>query len=145
MMKEMQRLYAQVFCMSFCHWTLDIVSLCKQYTVIRKKPWNVCAGVPLQKPTTLVPSVLEFCLALPYQPLLPGYITVRILSPNLPKNLFHLMLFSGTLKETHGYARDALLYIYATFLIPVVFSMLIGLNLHVWTRCNINYAFIFGG
>lgn len=58
--------------------------------------------------------------------------------PALASGIYH-----STLKETHGYARDALLYIYATFLIPVVFSMLIGLNLHVWTRCNINYAFIF--
>ncbi len=39
---------------------------------------------------------------------------------------------------------DALLLVYATLLIPVLFALLVGLNIWVWTRYRINYAFIFG-
>ena len=39
---------------------------------------------------------------------------------------------------------DALLYVYATFFVPLVFSILVGTNIWVWTRNRINYQFIFG-
>ncbi|OCB90034.1 EXS family protein/ERD1/XPR1/SYG1 family protein [Sanghuangporus baumii] len=38
---------------------------------------------------------------------------------------------------------DALLYVYATFLVPVSFALLVGINIWVWTRSRINYQFIF--
>ncbi|KAF7316200.1 Signal transduction protein [Mycena indigotica] len=38
---------------------------------------------------------------------------------------------------------DALLLVYATFLIPVVFSFLVGINVLIWSNTRINYVFIF--
>ncbi|KAK7463123.1 Xenotropic and polytropic retrovirus receptor 1 [Stygiomarasmius scandens] len=38
---------------------------------------------------------------------------------------------------------DGLLFFYSIFLIPVVFSLLVGLNLSVWANSRINYIFIF--
>lgn len=38
----------------------------------------------------------------------------------------------------------ALLYVYGTLLVPVIFVMLIGLNIIAWSRTRINYIFIFG-
>jgi hypothetical protein len=40
-------------------------------------------------------------------------------------------------------AWGALLYIYATLMVPAVFSLLLGVNVLVWSRCRINYVFIF--
>lgn len=37
----------------------------------------------------------------------------------------------------------ALLQVYAALSIPVVFSLLVGLNLIAWTRARINFIFIF--
>jgi hypothetical protein len=39
---------------------------------------------------------------------------------------------------------DALLFIYSTFLIPVLFSLLVGINMWIWSNSRINYVFIFG-
>ncbi|KAF5356935.1 hypothetical protein D9756_006619 [Leucocoprinus leucothites] len=54
-------------------------------------------------------------------------------------------LYYSFLEETREQIPDwdALLYFYGIFLIPVVFSMLIGLNLLVWARSRVNYTFIF--
>lgn len=41
-------------------------------------------------------------------------------------------------------AWGALLQIYAALFLPVVFSLLISLNLIAWSRARINYVFIFG-
>ena len=41
-------------------------------------------------------------------------------------------------------AWDQLLFIYAILGVPVLFSILVGLNLLVWARLRINYGFIFG-
>ena len=38
----------------------------------------------------------------------------------------------------------SLLYIYAILFLPTFFSLLVGLNILVWSRSRINYAFIFG-
>jgi len=38
----------------------------------------------------------------------------------------------------------SLLYIYAILFLPTLFSLLVGLNILVWSRSRINYAFIFG-
>lgn len=38
---------------------------------------------------------------------------------------------------------DGLLFVYGIFLVPVLFSLLIGLNLLVWHKARINYTFIF--
>jgi len=40
-------------------------------------------------------------------------------------------------------AWDGLLFVYSVFLVPVVFSLLVGLNLQVWSSSRINYVFIF--
>lgn len=40
--------------------------------------------------------------------------------------------------------RDGLLFVYAIFLVPVLFSLLVGMNILVWSRSRINYVFIFG-
>lgn len=34
--------------------------------------------------------------------------------------------------------------VYATLFIPVLFSLMVGINVLVWTKLRINYAFIFG-
>ncbi|KAJ7158187.1 EXS family protein/ERD1/XPR1/SYG1 family protein [Mycena crocata] len=39
---------------------------------------------------------------------------------------------------------DGLLFIYGVLAVPVLFALLVGLNLLVWTRARINYVFIFG-
>ncbi|KAF5357202.1 hypothetical protein D9756_006620 [Leucocoprinus leucothites] len=54
-------------------------------------------------------------------------------------------LYYSFLEETREQIPDwdALLYFYGIFLIPVVFSILIGLNLLVWARSRVNYTFIF--
>ena len=39
---------------------------------------------------------------------------------------------------------DALLLVYATLAIPLVFSLLVGVNVWAWSRARINYSFIFG-
>ena len=39
---------------------------------------------------------------------------------------------------------EVLLYVYATPLIPVLFSLLVGLNIPTWSINRINYQFIFG-
>lgn len=38
----------------------------------------------------------------------------------------------------------ALLLVYATILIPVLFSVMVGINILVWTKLRINHIFIFG-
>jgi hypothetical protein len=48
-------------------------------------------------------------------------------------------------QEAHIIPGSAtLLFIYAVFAVPVLFSVLVGLNLLAWTRSRINYVFIFG-
>lgn len=39
---------------------------------------------------------------------------------------------------------DALMYIYAVFFVPTLFTLLVGTNLLVWSHSRINYVFIFG-
>ena len=39
---------------------------------------------------------------------------------------------------------DGLLYVFAVLLVPTLFSLLIGINILVWSRSRINYVFIFG-
>ena len=48
-------------------------------------------------------------------------------------------------QEAHIIPGSAtLLFIYAVFAVPVLFSVLVGLNLLAWTRSRINHVFIFG-
>ncbi|KAI0035804.1 SPX domain-containing protein [Vararia minispora EC-137] len=60
------------------------------------------------------------------------------------------VLASGIVQSFKPHVReqipgwDSLLYIYATFLVPVVLALLVGINLAVWTWTRINYIFIFG-
>lgn len=49
---------------------------------------------------------------------------------------------ADTRRAMPGYG--GLLFVYSIFLIPVVFSFLVGLNILVWSRSRINYVFIFG-
>jgi hypothetical protein len=55
-------------------------------------------------------------------------------------------LFPGFQQPTRTAIQgwDALLFIYSVFFVPVVFALLVGLNLLVWSRSRINYTFIFG-
>lgn len=39
---------------------------------------------------------------------------------------------------------DVLLFIYSILVVPVLLALLIGINILVWTRKRISYAFIFG-
>jgi len=39
---------------------------------------------------------------------------------------------------------EVLLYLYSVLVLPVVFSLLVGLNLAAWASARINYVFIFG-
>ncbi|KAF8155818.1 hypothetical protein B0H34DRAFT_659437, partial [Crassisporium funariophilum] len=41
-------------------------------------------------------------------------------------------------------AWDILLYLYGVILVPVLFTLLVGVNLLVWSMSRINYVFIFG-
>lgn len=41
-------------------------------------------------------------------------------------------------------AWDALLFIYGVFMVPVLFSLLIGITMSIWSNSRINYVFIFG-
>jgi hypothetical protein len=41
-------------------------------------------------------------------------------------------------------AWDALLIVYATMFIPVLFSLMVGINIFVWDKVRINHVFIFG-
>lgn len=36
-----------------------------------------------------------------------------------------------------------MLQIYCAYLIPIVFALLIGINMYTWTKAGINYKFIF--
>lgn len=54
----------------------------------------------------------------------------------------HLSFQEHTREEIPAW--DGLLFIYSIFLIPVVFVLLVGLNLQVWSQSRINYVFIFG-
>lgn len=60
--------------------------------------------------------------------------------------LANLMSFAGFQPDTRnaipGY--DGLLFVYSLLLVPVLFSLLVGLNILVWSRARINYVFIFG-
>ncbi|KAF5345945.1 hypothetical protein D9758_011435 [Tetrapyrgos nigripes] len=59
------------------------------------------------------------------------------------------VLVSGIYQSFQSEARsnipgwDGLLFFYGIFLVPVVFSLLVGLNLAVWSNSRINYIFIF--
>lgn len=58
-------------------------------------------------------------------------------------------LIDGIRESYHPNTREAipswgaLLYVYATLMVPTVFALLLGLNILVWSRYRINYVFIF--
>jgi len=58
--------------------------------------------------------------------------------------LMHVLI--GLQQETRDTIPgwDGLLFFYGILFIPVLFSILVGLNLLVWARSRINYTFIFG-
>lgn len=77
--------------------------------------------------------------------------------PALAKGLYDsASLFLGidccSLKDHPGFQPSArnipgwggLLLVYATIFIPVFFSLLVTINILVWTKVRINHAFIFG-
>jgi hypothetical protein len=57
-----------------------------------------------------------------------------------------VVFFSGSQPETRAAIPmwDGLMLVYATFFVPVFFSLIVGLNLLVWSRSRINHVFIFG-
>lgn len=83
---------------------------------------------------------------------------VGLATPALAVGLFNGLFPSNSLlivrakdslalsRQTHQTipAWAPLLFVYGVFLIPVVFSFLLGINLLVWSNAQINYSFIFG-
>lgn len=53
----------------------------------------------------------------------------------------YLSFRDDTREAIPGY--DGLLFVYSILLIPTVFSLLVGVNILVWSRSRINYVFIF--
>ncbi|EKM58004.1 uncharacterized protein PHACADRAFT_58738, partial [Phanerochaete carnosa HHB-10118-sp] len=53
----------------------------------------------------------------------------------------YLSFRHDTRQAVPGY--DGLLFVYSILLIPVLFSLLLGLNVLVWSKSRINYVFIF--
>lgn len=47
-------------------------------------------------------------------------------------------------KRNANSAWSALLFVYGVFFVPVIFSLLVGLNIVAWSSTRINYVFIFG-
>jgi hypothetical protein len=63
--------------------------------------------------------------------------------------LFHcyvLTLSQGFLPERRAQVPewDTLVFIYGVLLVPVLFTLLVGVNMAVWSNSRINYVFIFG-
>lgn len=60
----------------------------------------------------------------------------------------HLLLrnpgFQPHIRESMP-AWDALLFVYGVFFVPVLFVLLLALNIVVWAKARVNYVFIFGG
>jgi hypothetical protein len=52
--------------------------------------------------------------------------------------------FQQSARKDIGPGWGALLLVYATMFIPVLFSLMVGVNILVWTRSRINHVFIFG-
>ncbi|KAJ8503472.1 hypothetical protein ONZ45_g10826 [Pleurotus djamor] len=67
-------------------------------------------------------------------------ITLGLALPALVSGIY--MSFQPETREAIK-AWDALLFIYGILLLPVLFSLLVGLNVLVWSRSRINYVFIF--
>lgn len=65
------------------------------------------------------------------------------LTPTCRLNLMSPVAFDERTIEAMP-AWEALLMVYAIFLIPTAFTALVGLNLLVWAKSRINYVFIFG-
>ena len=55
----------------------------------------------------------------------------------------HFLVFQTDTQQAVP-AWDMLLFVYGIILIPVLFSLLVGINLLVWAESRINYSFIFG-
>ncbi|KAJ7269844.1 EXS family protein/ERD1/XPR1/SYG1 family protein [Mycena rebaudengoi] len=71
--------------------------------------------------------------------------TIRLRSGPQHKSHHISTFWSGYQQSTRDQIPgwDALLLVYAVLFVPVVFSLLVGLNLLVWARSRINYVFIF--
>jgi len=55
----------------------------------------------------------------------------------------HFLVFEPEVRQAVP-AWDSLLFVYGVILVPVLFSLLVGINLLVWAESRINYSFIFG-
>ena len=75
-----------------------------------------------------------------------GYLRVRISSCDTVVDLTANALFVGFQADTRAALPgwDGLLYVYGILFVPVFFTLLVGLNLQVWSATRINYVFIFG-
>ena len=85
-------------------------------------------------------------LDLPYQPLSLAFIKVRSF-PYVSDILFWTMLWpKGFQPERRAQipAWDVLLFTYGVFMVPVLFSLLVGITMSIWSNSRINYVFIFG-
>jgi hypothetical protein len=63
-----------------------------------------------------------------------------------PTNVNSVLFFAAFQENTRASIPgwDTLLFVYGVLLIPVLFSLLVGLNVLVWSESRINYVFIFG-
>lgn len=82
------------------------------------------------------PSLFFFIFVL--RMALASQIAIRHTDSNLP--------LIGFQPETRAQIPnwDGLLFAYGIISIPVFFSLLVGVNILVWSRSRINYVFIFG-
>lgn len=78
--------------------------------------------------------------------LVSGIVSSKSFHFQLLPGILMLIQFLGFQTETRDSIPgwDGLLFVYGVLLIPVVFSLLVGINLLVWSHSRINYIFIFG-
>ena len=115
----------------------------QQFTATRNVRWPVCALVHRKTAITSAHSVRGWLSGWRYRRSLRGYTTVRF--PQIHNSCFAHPFLGFQPEVRHGVQGwEALLYIYAIMLVPVLLAMLIGLNMLVWARTRINYVFIFG-
>ena len=86
------------------------------------------------------PVCIWVSLYLPWQ---VGCTKVRFCSSGFQSSTEDCSAFQkSTRDDLQGW--DALLLVYATLFVPVVFSLMVGTNILVWTKLRINHTFIFG-
>lgn len=99
----------------------------------------ICIGLLSMKAVNYLPGTLQ--VKTYHSSTLRSGVLFGVAIPAFVSGLYYSFL-EETREQIHGW--DALLFIYGLLFVPVVYSMLIGLNVLVWERCHINYAFLLG-